>query len=351
LEKIQRGGAYDWDDLGYPHDKRLQQVTVEYDSEGYSVPLYMDTMSGIDGTTVVQAAQTFTMHSNPQTYPPTVDSTGPVRAHATFPIDDGHIVKMIRMRPDVPTDQQQKFKIWGYEFEYEKLPPDKVLFTPWSAEGYPCEKIFRELVLDVDTGGVDAEVEVQVDGEDPDALRYTHERVNTTSEDKHRILTLHSDIIGKQVRLLNSPGTGGKFQLFDHKFNWIPEPCKVLNWDSYEQTFGYNGFKILKHNWVEYWAPVGIRFYIYTDDKQFLYMKELPAHDHRDVERFYIPVMSSDNVLNKSKIYRFYIETCDPCMPFKMYKDGCYVEWLPVGADQRQGYQRFNYFEYIPINI
>lgn len=351
LEQMQRGGAYNWDDLGYPHDKRLQQVTVKYDSEGYEVPLYMDTLSGIDGNTFAAAAQTFTLHSNVQTYPPTASSTGPIHTRVTFPVNDGHIVKMIRMRPDVPSDQQQKFKILGYEFLFEKLPPDKVLFTPWSAEGYPCEKIFRELILDVDTGGVDAAVEVQVDGEDPDALRYTHERVNTTSEDKHRILTLHSDIIGKQVRLLNAPGTGGKFQLFEHKFNWIPEPCKVLNWDGYEQTFGYNGFKVIKQIWVEYWAETGIRFFVYTEDKQFLYMKELPAHDHRDVERFYLPVMSSDDVLNKSKIYRLYIETCDPCMPFKMYKDGCYVEWLPVGADQKQGYQRFNYFEYQPINI
>ncbi|GAF92850.1 unnamed protein product, partial [marine sediment metagenome] len=62
LEEIQRGRAFDWDNLGYPHDKRLTQLTLRYDTGGNDVTLNLDTTSGIEGTTVTLEAQTFTLN-------------------------------------------------------------------------------------------------------------------------------------------------------------------------------------------------------------------------------------------------------------------------------------------------
>jgi hypothetical protein len=336
LTSIMKGRAYDWDNLGYPHDKKLQQLSIEYDVGGSPVTLNLDTVSGIGGATETQAKQTFDLVSPAATFP-----TGPVRARTSFPINDGTIVKLARLRPTIPA---LEFKIWSYNFDFIQYPPDIVPWTEWSDLGYPCEKILRELLIQVDTGGVDATTSVQVDGVTAQTFK-----INSSTNDRHLILTMDSDIIGKKFRLVNVHGTGGKFQLFDYKFNWIPEPCEVIHWDSYEQAYGYNGFKWIKQIWIEYISCSGIDCYIYTDNKRLLLKQSLPRHPYRAIERFYLPPISMEGVLNKSKIYRKVIDSCDPCCGFKIYKDGTRVEWMPVGADMRQGYQQFAFFQDIPI--
>lgn len=103
LEKIQRGRATDWDDLGHPYDKKLTQVTVEYDSRGENLTMNLDTMTGIEGDTINLGVQTWTLQSQEQTYPPTAGATGPIRGKITLPINDGTIAKMVRLRIDTTT--------------------------------------------------------------------------------------------------------------------------------------------------------------------------------------------------------------------------------------------------------
>jgi hypothetical protein len=343
LGDVQRGRSSDWDDLGHPYDKRLSQVTIEFDTDGRSVTCNLDTMSGIDGATYGAGVEAFTLTSPVSTYP----TTGPLRVKRTYPIKDGVIAKLVRLRPDVPTGLTDIFKLINYRFDFIPYPPDIVKFTEWDDMGWPCEKIPRVLTLDVDTGGVNAVVEVQAD----DIVHQTFKDVLSTSNDRHRILTLNSDIIGKRFRLENTPGTGGKFQLFKHQFaDVIIEPCAVVHWDSYEQVHGYNGWKFIKQIWVEYICPVGITVYIYRDDKYLVYSKSLPAHDHRDKERFYLPLINSTTgTLNKAKVYRYVIDSCDQCTPFKIYKDGTRVEFMPLAGDQRMAYQQAPLWEPMPI--
>jgi hypothetical protein len=332
LEEIQRGRASDWDNLGYPHDKRLTQLSLEYDSVGHDVDLNLDITYGVMGRQRAMAVQTFRLLNDAST-----SSTGPLRVRTTFPIDLDQPVKLVRLRPSATyTD----FKTWVYHFDFIQYPPDQVLFTEWEDLGWPCEKLLRELILDIDTGGVVCTLTIEADG-----IPKRTFQVKTNWDTRHQIITLNEpgqeELIGKLFRLKLTPGTNGKSQLFGHSFNAVRLPCVQTFWSSYEQTFGYNGFKFLKQVWLQYDSCAPVKFRVLTDNRNLLYEVELPQHPYRDVERVYIPVASDEGVLNKSRVYGFELISLDPCCGFRHYADASRVEWMPVGADMRQGYQQF----------
>jgi len=331
LEEIQRGRPSDWDNLGHPHDKRLTQLSLEHDSVGTDVTLNMDVMYGISGNTEALAVQTFTLSNDAWT-----PATGPRRSRPTFPINLDKPIKLVRLRPTMTTHD---FKNWTYHFEFIPYPPDKCLFTEWDSLGYPCDKLLRELILEIDTGDIACRVDVQADG-----LTKRSVYVKTNWDSRHLIVTLNQpgddEIIGRQFRLMLAPGTGGKCQLFKHSFNAVREPCANTFWSSYEQSFGYNGYKFIKQMWIHYRSCAEVTLRVWTDDKQLLYEVDLPQHDHRDVERVYFPVASVAGVLNKSKVYTFDLVSLEPCCPLYLFADATRVEWMPVGADMRQGYQQ-----------
>lgn len=331
LEQIQHGRASDWDNCGYPFDKRLQQVSFEFDVAGTDAIVYLDTMSGIDGKTYNEAVQTLVLSS-----PAATVTTGPLRGRKTFPIADGIVAKLVRLRP---AETGHDIKIWSPEWSFIQYPPDKVLFTEWDDCGYPCQKVLREMILDVDTAGTPATVNLQADG----VTKRTFS-VQTTMDSRHYVVTLNREgdpeLIGKQFRILNSPAVGGKFQLFNPpQFTVVREPCEVTWWDSLEQTFGYNGYKHVKQVWLHYRSCAPVMMRLYVDGGGLLLEEELPQHDRRDVERVYLPV-SNGSVLNKSKTYRITLESLDPCCPFFPYAESWRVEWMPIGADMRTGYQQ-----------
>jgi hypothetical protein len=163
---------------------------------------------------------------------------------------------------------------------------------------------------------------------------------------------IDTEVIGIQWRLLIKVGFGGKWQLFNWSVNFVKEPCAVTRWDGFESAGNANSFKFLKSVWVEYLSREGLVFKIYVDGGKLLYTKHLPAHQHRDVERFYVPAKSSDGIaMNKSKIFRYIIESCSPCLPFKLYKDSSRSEVMIISADQRQGYAQLPFAEYQSIDI
>jgi hypothetical protein len=337
LEQIQHGRASDWDNLGYPHDKRLQQVSFEYDVGGTNATLYLDTMNGIGGATQNLAVQTFTLSS-----PVSTTATGPTRARTTFPINDGIVAKLVRLRP---SETSHDIKVWEPHFDFIQYPPDKCLFTEWQTlDGWPCESVLREVILEVDTGSTPATVNVQADG----VTKRTF-NVQTSMDTRHQIVTLNrsgdEELIGKQFRLLNSPAVEGKFQLFSYKLQGLREPCGVTHWWSLEQNFGFPGFKFIKACWLMYKSCAPVMFRVYADSKLLLLEEELPQHDRRDVERIYLPDVSSSGVLNKSRVYMFEMESLDPCCGFKQYADGSFIHWMPFAADMRQAYQNFGIFE------
>lgn len=307
--------TFDWDDLGYPYDKRLTTVVLEYDKGASACTMVMDTITGINGDTINLAVQSFVL-------------TGTGRSLQQFAITDGTIVKMIRIRPvNVP---DTAFKHWDYKFpDMEKLPADKSLFTAWSDLGWPCDKTFRHITLEMDTGNVAATVAAQIDGTTVQSFSVT-----STDIDRMRILTFNANYSGKMFRLLNTPGSGGKAQLYNFKADFVREPCAVTRWDSLEVTLGYNGYKFIKQIWLQYTCASTITFTIYRDGETQFYQTTLPIQSAKEERQFYLP----ENVgaaLNKSKRYRFVLSSASP---FKFWAEGSRIEWLPLGYDQRSAF-------------
>ena len=215
------GAATDWTNLGAKFDKKLYQMTVEFDTQGVDQTIYMDTVSGRDSTVYTENYQSFALTN------PTITGSG--RAQKTFPVADDTIVKEVRLRPGGPTTGgftngvavTQMFRILSVEFEKEVFPPDVVSFTPREDGGYEYDKYANQLDLEVNTNNVVVMVNVQADGSSVWAFS-----VATTEKDRRINITLPPGLIGKQWRLFIDPAQtaiaagGGMFQLFSHRFSF-----------------------------------------------------------------------------------------------------------------------------------
>lgn len=323
--------TFDWDNLEHPYDKKISEVTIEFETGGKDVVVALDTLTGIDGNTENLAVQTFTLNS-----------TG--RGYKTFPITET-ICKMVRIRALSTSGRANRldptFKMWGYKFgNTVPYPPDIQRFSEWTDLDYPCDKIFRGVGLTIDTGGVDCTVTLEVDGVAKETFT-----VNTTSSSRQTFLTAQNstEIIGKMYRLTFNPGSGGKSQVFGApQFNTVKDSCPFVFLDSYEQGLGSAGYSVLKQFWADYKCEGSIIIKFYNEQNVLFYSKTLPSHASRDVQRFYIPCING-TVINKSKKHRITIEAVDPTKPFKWYRDTSRLEYINLSADQRQGY-----FQFIP---
>ncbi len=321
--------TFDWDNLDHPYDKKISEITIEFETNGKDVVVALDTLTGIDGNTENLAVQTFTLNS-----------VG--RGYKTFPVNET-ICKMVRIRAVSTSGRANRldpdFKMWGYRFgNTVPYPPDIQRFSEWTDLEYPCDKIFRGVGLAIDTGGVDCTVVLEVDG----VAKQTF-TVNTTSAARQTFLTAqnNTEIIGKMYRLTFTPGAGGKAQVFGApNFNTVKDSCPFVFLDSYEQGLGSAGYTVLKQFWADYKCDGDIIVKFYNEDNVLFYSKTLPPHAAREVQRFYLPVKNG-NVINKSKKHRITIEAADPAKPFKWYRDTSRLEYINLSADQRQGYYQF----------
>jgi hypothetical protein len=126
---------------------------------------------------------------------------------------------------------------------------------------------------------------------------------------------------------------------FNHEWKFIKEPPSLTHWDSFEFTFGYDGYSFIKQAWLEYMCASPINLVFYVDNGALFYSITLPAHPQRDVARFYFPE-AVGTVLNKSKRHRLTVDSSVITSPFKIYKDSSRLEWLACGSDQRSAYQQ-----------
>jgi hypothetical protein len=235
---------------------------------------------------------------------------------------------MIRISPQ--SSPNANFKGWHYFVEKLDYPPDFVAWTDKNIFGYEYDKIARNLILEIDTGGVAATVGIYADGK----LQQGGIQVTTNVNDRSRVIALNPSLIGREWYLGIVPGVGGKTQLFRWDLSVVKEPPAVSQYTSYESDFGYVGFKFSKQVWLEYQSANPIIFSIYVDGGNLLCGVNLPAHPiSRDMERFYLPVIdASGEFLNKSKTYN--VNVVATIGTFKMYSSSC-IEWFPLGAGQR----------------
>ena len=217
------GAMSDWMDLGAKTDKRLYEMSVEFDVEGTNQTLIMDTITGKVGNTYNAAAQSFVLSN------PTI--TGAGRALCTFPLADGTIVKMVRLRqaatpvytntsgpfPAAFPAATVFFKIDSIEFQKEVYPPDIVNATPWDDGGYAYLKYLNLIFLEVNTNGVPVVVQAQADG----VTKFTF-NVTSTESDRQRFVTVPTGLTGYRWRLFvdltqaSIVSIYGMFQLWHH---------------------------------------------------------------------------------------------------------------------------------------
>lgn len=292
-DAVQAGMASDWMNLGSNNDKRLYQIHLEHNTGGSTVKLHMDIRYGINGVQEADNVAIFQIQSSDKT---TVTLPIP---ETNFP-NNLTICKSIRLRPEYqdaeggPATQPEisvgsLFRIfYKPTFDFETYPADQVLFTPWKDFGYPCEKIAKVLNLDIDTGGVPASIQAQTDGANI-GLPFI---VTTTTNDRKRNLPFASmpvQPIGKMWRLTELPGLNGKAQLFEWSIDFQKEPCQITFFDTFEISFGYDGYKLIKQAWIDYASAVPVIFTLIADNGNVLFVINLPAQANRDVVRFYLP--------------------------------------------------------------
>jgi hypothetical protein len=235
-------GATDWMNLGCKFDKKLYQMTVEFDTQGIDQTIVMDVRTGRDSSLYGEAIQSFRLNC------PVIN--GPSRALKTFPIADGIIVKEVRLRPSGPpptgftynTASTLFFRILNVDFVKEDYPPDICAFTPWEDGGYEYDKYANQIDLEVNTNNYPITVNVQADGSNVTVggIPWTF-TVTTTESDRRRNVTLPPGLVGKKWRLFvnttqsSIASSGGMFQLFSHRFSFQNadkgEVAHSMDWD------------------------------------------------------------------------------------------------------------------------
>jgi hypothetical protein len=312
--------SFDYDDLGYPYSKQLQEITLEYDNGGSAFTMEMDILAA-DGITILPAQFSFLLN-------------GGGRGKQTFPFPDGTYATMIRL---YPVSTVVGLKEWKYVVKKFDYPPNTTLFTEPDNLGWACEKVVRGVTIDINTGGVNCTVGIIMDG-----VQVQTFVVNSTATDRVRILTVDPNQLGKLFHLTFSPGTGGQAQIFG-KVAWDAwkEPCYRTYWNSAEQVLGQAGWHLLKIAFLEYICASSLTFNVYTDYGALFYSVTLPAHAQRDSERFFFPAINN-GVLNKSKRYTFEIIASSP---FKIYPDGSRIDAKMLSNDQRAAYNAFRLWE------
>lgn len=238
LAPLNRGNVEDWQDLGHPWDKRLYACTIEYDTGGVNQTLLLDTISGIGGSTETDGVQSFVLNGN--------------RSKEEFPIIDGQVVKLVRLRPQVASADM---KIFDVKWAKEDYPKDIEYFTEYDDCGTPYAKYLQQLVLDVNTNGVNVSVQIQGDGTTLETVQ-----VSSTLATRSVVITLNTPLVAKKFRLLvSTPLAGGaEFQLWSCKYVAVPADRGPVSHTGDWLDFGTPNDKHLKVIVVEYENAAGL---------------------------------------------------------------------------------------------
>jgi hypothetical protein len=216
--------------------------------------------------------------------------------------------------------------VYSYRFMYTEEPHfSDIKETIWTDEEWPYDKLWKHVTTDIDTGGEDATATFWLDG-----LVSSTWTVNTTS----RALLTHSlgqDVIGKLGRITVS---GANTQLFGSRFVTDKEPPDVTIADSYEQTFGYDGWKFLKRIYCAIKAPSLVTIQVYADEVLY---DTLTISSNLTVGYAKVRKDLSANI--KGKLFRFVFTSATA---FKLYWEKSQVEMKPMNTNDGWGIYKFN---------
>jgi hypothetical protein len=223
LALFRDGFSFDWDDLGYPYEKTLKNLTIEMDTGG--IPASVQVQG--DGVNIGSAL---------------LMTTTATDRKRTLTVSDGILARMVRL---IITPAAGGFtKYFKHAFDFVKEPPTLTFFDtyPWEDLGYPYEKTLKNLQIEVDTGGVAATLQMFADG----VIIGTF-AVTTTGVDRVRTLTAPDNARARTVRFVLTAGVGGYIKHWSHKWDFVQEPPTLTFYDSYPwDDLGYPDEKVLR---------------------------------------------------------------------------------------------------------
>jgi len=319
-----------WRDAGTPDDKNPSWLSLDMDTAG--VPTAVSLMN--EKGDVMNVTHTGTLTNRKANYPVPVDTYG----------------KMWRLLLIPGTGGKAQLFGWGFArwhpFEQGggEDPPDAVLFTPWNDFGYPYQKMARNLLLTIDTGGTLCKVALQTQ----EAGTVQGFPVTTTYTTRRVAVACNANLQGMLWRLVLTPSVGGKAKLWDWGLDNIKMPPALTQWSSYGQSFGYIGWKFMPDAWIDYVCAGGLTLVLSSDDGS--YTINFPAHANRAVERYNLPSPWGAGH-NKSKLYGVFFAAVNPTQPFQIFAETSGLEFMPCGADRHAAYQKKLLSEFMSIPI
>lgn len=174
--------SWDWSDYGHRERKYLKQLVIDLDTQGTAC----DVLIYIDGATVNIGSPNPTFQN--------VMTTTRQRIVLSMPIDTECKLAKVHVKS---VRQLFQVKVYGHYFNYLvngiEVGKDQ---TDWKDWGWPADKRWRQLMIDINTFGVNVNCAVEIDG-----VVITTFVLNTAGR---RLLTrsLPANTVGKLERLV-----------------------------------------------------------------------------------------------------------------------------------------------------
>ena len=219
-----------WKDAETGNEKNPSWLFIDADTNGVAAGWSLENETGL----VLNGTHTGTTTNRKANYPIPVDIFG----------------KNWRLRSVPGTGG--KFQLFQFGFERWQptdqasgsLPPDTVLWSPWRDASSPQDKNPSWVWVDADTNSI--AVPIQLVNESGVQLSFSHAGSRTSRKSNYAI---SADTFGKMWRLLATPGTGAKLQLFNWGFD---------RWQRTEQASGVDPIEIVLWTpWNDHGWPYG----------------------------------------------------------------------------------------------
>jgi hypothetical protein len=222
----------DWSDYGTAGPKFFRELWVELDN--FNQPITIEVQ-------VDQAVATI------------IENVSPVPAQTKLyfglPIDLRGTLARLKF---VPRDENE-VKVYGHNFQVMGEPPQiNTIQTPWNDEGYPYPKLWKEILLDIDTAGIPMHFSFWLDG------KVKEEFTVTTINGRERVTySLEKDTFGKLGRITLSEDYYDPTCCLPQGVRWYgtsfvtdKEPADVKFSDSYDYLWSFPRLKVLRRFWI-----------------------------------------------------------------------------------------------------
>ena len=250
----------DWSDYGTPGPKFFRELWVELDTFGKP-------LERIE----IQIDQAVA-----QSIGPVVGVDGQKKMYFGLVPDLRGTLARLKFVPQAGNE----LKVWDHNFQVMAEPPQiNTIQTPWSDEGYPYYKLWKEVLLDIDTAGIPVNFSFWLDGQ-------VHQNFTVqTLKGRERVtVSLDQDSFGKLGRLTLNEAMydyncclpqGVRFYGVNYVID--KDPADVTFSDTYDYLWSFPRLKILRRFWIAVKNPdADVTMNVYMDEN-LMVTETIPA--------------------------------------------------------------------------